>query len=104
MIENLEGITSHYANHHGIDLLIEARGQLPQEKSRLISVMDRLLNLNGDDKLNFILGRRLGIYNYLDDISDANRYAAVQDRFNKLGIKSREDLEEMFHSLRARVV
>lgn len=104
MLENLDGITSHYANHHGVDLLIEARGKLPEHKDRLISIMDRFLNLPEDDTLNFILGRRLGIYTCLDDMSDIKRYQTVQTQFTKIGCKTREDLETLFHSLRAKVV
>lgn len=104
LIETLDGITSHYANHHGVDLLIEARGKLPEHKDRLLSIMDRFLNLPNEDKLNFIFGRRLGIYNCLDDLDDKDRFESVQTRFRKIDIKNHEDLEVLFHSLRARVI
>ena len=104
MIETLDGITSHYANHHGVDLLIEAKGNLPEDKDRLISIMDRFLKLPDSDKLIFILGRRLGMYNCLDDLNDKKRYEAVQTQFRKIDLNTHEDLENFFHSLRARVV
>ena len=104
MLESLSGITSHYANHHGVDLLIEARGKLPEDKDRLISIMDRFLNLTDNDKLNFILGRRLGIYNCLGDLNDTHRYEAVETQFRKIDFNTRDDLEALFHSLRAKVV
>ncbi len=104
MIEALDGITSHYANHHGVDLLIEARGKLPEHKGRLIAIMDRFLKLPDNDKFNFILGRRLGIYNCLDDLNDKKRYETVQTQFRKIDFNTREDIENLFHSLRARVV
>lgn len=104
MIEQFEGITSHYANHHGVDLLIEARGKLPEDKARLISIMDRFLQLNENEKNNFILGRRLGLYTCLDDQRNKQRYAAVQDQLVQLNHDSKGELETLFHSLRARVV
>lgn len=104
LIETLDGITSHYANHHAVDLLIEARGKLPDDKERLISIMNRFLTLTDNDKLNFILGRRLNIYNCLDDLNDKNRYEAVQTQLRKIEHNSHEDLENLFHSLRVRVV
>jgi hypothetical protein len=104
MIETLDGITSHYANHHGVDLLIEARGKLPEHKDRLISIMDRFLKLPEKDKLNFILGRRLGIYNRLDDLNDKKRYETVQTQLRKIDFNTREDWENLFHSLRTKVV
>jgi radical SAM superfamily enzyme YgiQ (UPF0313 family) len=104
LIETLDGITSHYANHHGVDLLIEARGKLPEHKDRLLAIMDRFLKLPDNDKLNFILGRRLGIYNCLDDLNDKNRYESVQTQFRRIDCNTHEGLENLFHSLRARVV
>lgn len=104
MIETLDGITSHYANHHGVDLLIEAKGKLPEDKDWLISIMDRFLNLPSNDKLNFILGRRLGMYSCLDELNDKNRYQAVQSQFSKFEFSNHDDLETFFHSLRERVV
>lgn len=104
LIESLHGITSHYANHHGVDLLIEVRGKLPQDKDRLISILNRFLDLPDDEKFNFILGRRLGIYNSLNDLSDKSRYETVQSQFEKIDFTTREDLEIIFHTLRAQVV
>ena len=49
LLEQLDGITSHYANHHSVDLLLEARGQLPEDKTKLINIMDRFLNLPKED-------------------------------------------------------
>lgn len=104
MIESLEGITSHYANHHGVDLLIEARGQLPEDKGRLLSIMERFLKLASKEKLNFILGRRLGVYTRLDDLSDTRLYNEVESHLQKIDLNAREDLEILFHSLRSKVV
>ncbi|TKB06686.1 radical SAM protein [Desulforhopalus sp. IMCC35007] len=104
MLKNLNGVTSHYAHHHGIDLLIEVRGKLPEEKDRLLSILDRFLNLPENEKLNFILGRRLGLYNCLNDLRDTGRYDAVEEQFRKLKLTRRDELETLFHSLRAKVV
>ena len=68
LFENLNGITSHYANHHSVDLLLEIRGQLPEDKIKLLEIMNHFLKLNESDQLNFILGRRLGYYSRLDDL------------------------------------
>ena len=62
LIEHLDGISSFYANHHGVDLLMEARGQLPEDKPKLLAIMDRYLSLPEDDRLNYTLGKRTGYY------------------------------------------
>ncbi len=104
LLEQLDGITSHYSNHHSVDLLIEARGQLPEDKTKLIILMDRFLNLPKEDKMNFILGRRLGVYQQLDDLNDHFLNESVAAKLNQLNCTSDEQLETIFHSLRARVV
>ncbi len=43
LLEQLDDTNSHYANHHSVDLLLEVRGQLPDDKNRLMNIPDRLL-------------------------------------------------------------
>lgn len=104
MLSHLGDITSHYANHHSIDLLLEARGQLPDDKRELISIMDRFLNLSQRDRQNFILGRRIGAYRRLDDLQNHALYQSVDQKLDDLGYTSDEHLESIFHSLRVRVI
>jgi len=104
LIEHLDRITSHYANHHGVDLLLEIRGQLPQDKAKLLTIIDRFLNLSNEDKINFIFGRRLGVYQRLDDLENPIQKASVADQLNQLNSLSGEQIESLFHSLRAKIV
>ena len=104
LLEQLDGITSHYANHHSVDLLLEARGQLPEDKTKLINLMDRFLNLPKEDRINFTLGRRLGAYQRLDNLHDHFLNESVAAKLNQLNCTSDEQLETIFHSLRAKIV
>ncbi|HOW43322.1 MAG TPA: radical SAM protein [Candidatus Omnitrophota bacterium] len=104
LIENLNGITSHYANHHAVDLLMEARGQFPRDKPRLLAIMDRYLSLPEEDRLNFTLGKRLGIYQQLDDMNSAQLHKQVAARLRTLRADYPGRLEEIFHDLRAQIV
>ena len=102
LLEQLDGITSHYANHHSVDLLLEVRGQLPEDKDRLLGILDRFLSLREDDRINFILGRRLGYYRRLSDQENRIQYGFVEEQRKKIGPS--DSIEEIFHSLRVRVV
>ena|GEM_PF-2015640 len=44
--KKIKGLSIHYTNHHGVDLLLEIRGRLPENKDRLQGIMDRFLGLN----------------------------------------------------------
>lgn len=104
LIENLNGITSHYANHHAVDLLMEARGQFPQDKPRLLALMDRYLSLPEEDRINFTLGKRLGIYERLDDMKSTHLRKQVAARLLEIRASYPDQMEEVFHHLRAQVV
>lgn len=104
LLENLEGIESHYANHHSVDLLLEIRGQLPREKDKLIAILDRFLSLSEADQTNFILGRRLGYYRQLNDQENEFQYQFVEKQINKIKLRGSDAFEEIFHTLRRQVI
>ncbi len=103
LLENLEGIESHYANHHSVDLLLEVRGQLPRDKAKLLAVLDRFLGLAPKDQINFTLGRRLGYYQHLSDMDNALTYDFVEKQAKKIR-DGGESFEEIFHRLRKQVI
>jgi hypothetical protein len=73
-IETLEGITSTIVSDHILNLLEELEGKLPEDKPKLLAVIDRFFALPDRDRLIYRLGRRKGIYRRLDDLSDAYTY------------------------------
>ena len=62
LIENLNGITSTFASDHILNLLEEVEGKLPEEKGKMLAMIDRYLALSSEEKANFRLGRRTGVY------------------------------------------
>ncbi len=69
LIENLEGITSAFVSDHIINLLQEVEGKLPEEKEKMLNLIDRYLSLPKEEKDNFRLGRRMGVYQSVEDLS-----------------------------------
>ena len=104
LIENLEGVTGYYVNHHGVDLLMEARGQLPADKPKLLAIMNRYLNMAEEDRMNYTLGKRLGYYRYMDDMQDENRKSFVQQKVAEITDSYPGQFDEICHHLRAQVV
>jgi radical SAM superfamily enzyme YgiQ (UPF0313 family) len=104
LVESLNGVSSYYVNHHGVDLLLEARGRLPEEKSRLLAIMDRYLSMPEDERLNYTLGRRLGYYRRMDDLQDARLKQFIDGKLAELGLAYPGRIEEIFHQLRERIV
>lgn len=77
LIENLEA-KSYFTSDHILNLLGELEGQLPEEKERLLGIIDRFLSLPKEEKLNFCVGRRAGIYQQMDDMADPYLYQKVE--------------------------
>jgi radical SAM superfamily enzyme YgiQ (UPF0313 family) len=77
LIENLNGITSHFVSDHILNLLEELDGKFPEAKEKMLAVIDRYLALSREDRNNFRLGRRAGYYRALDDMGNPDLYARV---------------------------
>jgi len=104
LLEHLEGISSHYANHHSVDLLLEIRGRLPGDKDQLLAILDHFLSLSDRDQINFILGRRLGYYHRLSDMENDLQYQFVEKQAQKIREADTESFEQIFHDLRRQVI
>jgi histone acetyltransferase (RNA polymerase elongator complex component) len=72
--ETLGGITSEVVSDHILNLLEEVEGTLPGDSGRIIAVIDRFFDLSPEERMIFRLGRRMGIYRYLDDLADSHTY------------------------------
>ncbi len=63
LLENLE-VTSYFASDHSTNVLMDVRGQLPQDKEAMLATIDRYLELAEEEQLNFRLGSLLGFFGY----------------------------------------
>lgn len=104
LVEKLENITSHYANHHAVDLLMELRGQFPQDKPKLLAIIDRYLSLPEEDRLIFTLGKRLGAYQTLADLKNDGLRKQVANQLKQIRADYPGKTEEIFHRLRSEIV
>lgn len=77
-IEALDGIGSTVVSDHILNLLEEVEGKLPDEKEKILGIIDRYLAMPDEDRLVFRLGRRKGIYRRLDDLADRDTYVRLQ--------------------------
>ena len=78
-IESLDGIQSRIVSDHILNLLEELEGKLPEEKEKLLGIIDRYFQLPETDRLVFRLGRRRGIYRSLDDLSEPGTYRQLKE-------------------------
>ena len=97
-VETLEGIQSTVVSDHILNLLEEVQGKLPEEKERMLRVIDRYLAWPPEDRLRFRVGRRLGYLRNLDDFNDLNLRQRIDQVIGEVchpveGEKERESQE-----------
>ena len=103
IIKNLN-CTSNFISDHTTNLLQELEGKLPDDKEKLLAIIDRFLELSPEDKINFELGRRLGVYSRLDDMEDHERRQGVKQYVGQLIDSSPEVIENVIWELMERFI
>ena len=105
-IETLEGLHSTVVSDHILNLLEEVQGKLPDEKEKMIRVIDRYLALPPENRLQFRVGRRLGYYRSLDDLQDPDLRRRVVQIIDQVSLpdnpeepKREEDVERAIYGL-----
>ena len=60
------------------------KSRIPEDKTKLFTIIDNFLSLSKALKLNFILGRRLGYYRRLSDLENSSAYTFIQNQVEKI--------------------
>jgi radical SAM superfamily enzyme YgiQ (UPF0313 family) len=94
LIENLQ-VTSYLKSDHILNLLMEIEGRMPEDKEKCLDIIDRYLSLTDDERLNFKIGRRAGLYNRLDDLSDSYRHGQIEQAMGRLKAQGRDIEQEI---------
>jgi len=92
-IESLDGIESTVVSDHILNLLEELEGTLPEDKGKLIAIIDRYFSLSEKERVVYRLGRRRGLYRKLDDLSDARMYDRLKSIVEQYWAKDQTQLD-----------
>ena len=98
-IGNLEGITSTFVSDHILNLLEEVEGKLPEEKGKMLALIDRYLALSAEEKANFRLGRRAGVYRSIDDLSNPELRHQVEKALRCIELERPGEIEKVLSDL-----
>jgi histone acetyltransferase (RNA polymerase elongator complex component) len=103
-IESLDRITTEIVSDHILNLLEELEGRLPDDRSRLLGVIDRFFALPAEERMIFRLGRRMGSYRRLDDLADEGRKMRFKRILEGYRTKDPLELERDLAALRSRYI
>ena len=84
LIEHLNGISSRFVSDHILNLLEEVEGKLPEGKEKMLAVIAQYLALSAEEKENFRLGRRAGIYRFLSDLQNPELHNEVEKAIKRI--------------------
>ena len=98
-IENLDGITSTFVSDHILNLLEEVEGKLPDEKGKMLALIDRYLSLPPEEKANFRFGRRAGVYRSVDDLSNPELHSQVEQVLRRIKLEKPDGIEKAISEL-----
>jgi len=103
LIENLT-CSSNFVSDHITNLLQEVEGKLPEDKEKMLAVIDRFQSLPPEDRTDFILGRRMGIYTSVDDLDDLHRRDVVEKAKGRLNSEGNGIDDKVIYSLMERFI
>jgi len=103
LIEHLD-CHSNFVSDHVTNLLQEIEGKLPEDKGKMLACIDRFQALSPEERVNFKLGRRVGIYNQLGDLNNAHRREAAERVRRELGQDNNEVDEKTIYALMERFI
>ena len=95
MIEHLDGITSRLVSDHVLNLLEDVVGTFPDDKDRMLAVIDQFLNMSEEDRLNFRFGRRAMLYRTMDDMNNAATYTKIEHAIQHIQQSDEDDVESV---------
>jgi len=102
-LSGLRGLKTRLESDHMLNLLMELRGNLPEDLDRLISVCDEFLDLPEDDKIKFILARRLGWMGRLGEVNEPLLNREIERVMSEIEDQGM-DVEDFFAEMRKRMV
>ncbi|MGZ3606338.1 MAG: radical SAM protein [Syntrophales bacterium] len=91
-IECLHGIDTTVVSDHILNLLEDLQGKLPEDKEHLLAIIDGYFSLPDDERLVYRIGRRLGTYRGLADLSDEVMYKKVRSIIDQYCKQDRNQL------------
>ncbi len=70
-LESLNGIDSYVKSDHILNLFETIQGKLPQDKDKMIQVIDQFFELSPEDQVLYQVGRRMGFFRGPEDMAQS---------------------------------
>jgi biotin synthase-like enzyme len=98
LIQNLD-CHSNFVSDHITNLLQEIEGKLPEDKDKMLATISRFQSLTPEERHNFRVGRRVGIYDQLDDMENEQKHRLAEHAIQKLSDDGKKVSDETIYFL-----
>ncbi|MCK5836060.1 MAG: radical SAM protein [Desulfobacula sp.] len=102
-LESLDNITSQVKSDHILNLFETINGKLPEDKERLINIIDSFFDLPPEQRVLYQLGRRMGFFRGPGDMENSPHLDQVQQACRNYGVTP-ENVDEVIDELMKRFV
>ncbi|MFW9846241.1 MAG: radical SAM protein [Candidatus Thorarchaeota archaeon] len=102
-ISKLDGVSSYLISDHILNLFADLKGDLPEAKTHLLSILDRFLSLEHEEQMVYRFGRRLGAFTSLDDLQDSSRKSRVRQVMSENDV-NRENIDRVIDEMMQRFI
>ncbi|MCD6586463.1 MAG: radical SAM protein [Desulfobacteraceae bacterium] len=102
-LENLDGITSAIKSDHILNLFEEVEGKYPEDKERIIGVIQNFLEMEPHQQMLYQVGRRLGLFSRLSDLNNSQLVDRTEETCRQHGIDP-DNVDEVINELMKRFI
>lgn len=85
-LQALGCITSTLKSDHILNLFENLEGQYPQDKEKMVGIVQAFLELDPKERMLYQVGRRMGLFRGLDDMHSATKRQHVENVCRRAGI------------------
>jgi radical SAM superfamily enzyme YgiQ (UPF0313 family) len=85
-IESLDGINSYIKSDHILNLFETIDGKMPEDKEKMINIIDRFFELEPEKRVLYQIGRRMGFFRGPDDMEDSPHLERVKQACDHYGV------------------
>ncbi len=102
-LETLDGITSTIKSDHILNLFETINGKLPEDKEKMIGIIDRFFELEPEKRVLYQIGRRMGFFKGPDDMENSPHIERVKQACDLYGVTP-ENVDSVIDELMKRFV
>jgi len=88
LIENLTGVSSVIKSDHILNLFEDLEGKMPQDRGRMLAILNEFLEMEPEKQDIYRVGRRVGLFSGLKDMTDSKKLLRVEHVCEENGITS----------------